>query len=194
TETTLKEGRCLLDMEDVKIVEKQLGNLVMDIENENDPSGNHRKDFCARKYATFAGHCTPGVRIGFYSVYQQSGTSRIPAVIVGITAAIKPSTYDMESPLKEVICEPFNFTGRPERERKGLRSMLALLPLLGVTYILGYFLQFHIAVQYLFVLLNSTQGVTFTIFHYVFDDQESANTKKKTVTDMNTLLRYMEAN
>ena len=41
----------------------------------------------------------------------------IPAVIVGITAAIKPSTYDMESPLKEVICEPFNFTGRPERER-----------------------------------------------------------------------------
>ena len=42
-------------------------------------------------------------------------------------------------------------------QRKGLRSMLALLPLLGVTYILGYFLQFHIAVQYLFVLLNSTQ-------------------------------------
>ena len=41
----------------------------------------------------------------------------IPAVIVGITAAIKPSTYDMEAPLKEVICEPFNFTGRPERER-----------------------------------------------------------------------------
>ncbi|KAM7446704.1 hypothetical protein ABFA07_005055 [Porites harrisoni] len=144
----------------------------------------------------------------------------IPAVIVGITAAIKPSTYDMEAPLKEVICGPFNFTGRPEKERcwlsgstwiykgpvlffllvnmvmflillrvifgklsnkynkenvkfarKGLRSMLALLPLLGVTYILGYFLQFHIAVQYLFVLLNSSQGVTFTIFHCVFDDQ-----------------------
>ncbi|CAH3147809.1 unnamed protein product, partial [Porites evermanni] len=242
-ETTLKEGRCLLDMEDVKIVEKQLGNLVMDIGNENDPSGNHRKDFCARKYATFAGHCTPGVRIGFYSVYQQSRTSSsslatvstfsacrlgknncvivlifdmsaafdtvenhivlqdsvavleskerhwlvlcstvvvtlhfletalltwmfveginlynklvkfldplrspvlrhivtgkslgslvqiskgydsyldergIPAVIVGITAAIKPSTYDMEAPLKEVICGPFKFTGRPEKER-----------------------------------------------------------------------------
>ena len=41
----------------------------------------------------------------------------IPAVIVGITAAINPSTYDMEAPLKEVICGPFNFTGRPERER-----------------------------------------------------------------------------
>ncbi|CAH3188980.1 unnamed protein product, partial [Porites evermanni] len=354
TETTLKEGRCLLDMEDVKIVEKQLGNLVMDIGNENDPSGNHRKDFRARKYATFAGHCTPGVRIGFYSVYQQRRTSssslaivstfsafslgkdncvivlifdmsaafdtvenhivlqdsvavleskerhwlvlcstvvvtlhfletalftwmfveginlynklvkvfsmrkqylafaaigwgallflillfqsfsvyletsgRIPAVIVGITAAINPSTYDMKAPLKEVICGPFNFTGRPERERcwlngstwiykgpvlffllvnigmflillrvifgklsnkynkenvkfarKGLRSMLALLPLLGVTYILGYFLQVHIAVQYLFVLLNSTQGVTFTIFHCVFDDQITEGLKK----------------
>ena len=41
----------------------------------------------------------------------------IPAVIVGITAAIKPSTYDMEAPLKEAICGPFNFTERPERER-----------------------------------------------------------------------------
>ncbi|XP_073235095.1 putative adhesion G protein-coupled receptor E4P [Porites lutea] len=41
----------------------------------------------------------------------------IPAVIVGITAAIKPSTYDMEAPLKEVICGPFKFTGRPEKER-----------------------------------------------------------------------------
>ena len=41
----------------------------------------------------------------------------IPAVIVGITAAIKPSTYDMEVPLKDVICGPFKFTGRPERER-----------------------------------------------------------------------------
>ena len=38
-------------------------------------SENHRKDFCARKYATFAGPCIPGVRIGFYSVYQQSRTS-----------------------------------------------------------------------------------------------------------------------
>ncbi|XP_073243623.1 adhesion G-protein coupled receptor G6-like [Porites lutea] len=62
--------------------------------------------------------------------------------------------------------------------RKGLRSMLALLPLLGVTYILGYFLQVHIAVQYLFVLLNSTQGVTFTIFHCVFDDQITEGLKK----------------
>ena len=34
---------------------------------------------------------------------------------------------------------------------------MALLPLLGVTWFVGFFLDFHYAVGYLFVLLNSSQ-------------------------------------
>ena len=41
--------------------------------------------------------------------------------------------------------------------RRGLRSIMALLPLLGITYLVGFFAEFHIAVAYVFVLLNSTQ-------------------------------------
>ena len=41
--------------------------------------------------------------------------------------------------------------------RRGLRSTIALLPLLGVTWLVGFFLEFHYAVGYLFILLNSTQ-------------------------------------
>ena len=41
--------------------------------------------------------------------------------------------------------------------RKGIRSIVALLPLLGVTWLLGFFVEFHHAVVYIFILLNSTQ-------------------------------------
>ena len=32
-----------------------------------------------------------------------------------------------------------------------------MLPLLGVTFLLGFFVDFHVAVEYAFVLLNSIQ-------------------------------------
>ena len=41
--------------------------------------------------------------------------------------------------------------------RRGLRSIIALLPLLGVTWLVGFFVEFHYAVGYLFILLSSTQ-------------------------------------
>ena len=41
--------------------------------------------------------------------------------------------------------------------RKGVRSIIALLPLLGVTSLLGFFIEFHYILTYLFILLNSTQ-------------------------------------
>ncbi|XP_073235107.1 putative adhesion G protein-coupled receptor E4P [Porites lutea] len=202
TETTLKEGRCLLDMEDVKIVEKQLGNLVMDIGNENDPvfrleqilekkvevvllccsigaitiyfivllvlrveitekifvhvnmllslgiahlvyvldftvftNREEHPVLCSTVVVTlhfletalFTWMFVEGINLynklvkvfsmrKQYLAFAAIGWG-IPAVIVGITAAINPSTYDMKAPLKEVICGPFNFTGRPERER-----------------------------------------------------------------------------
>ena len=49
------------------------------------------------------------------------------------------------------LCFTFTF------HRRGLRSVIALLPLLGVTWLVGFFLDFHYAVGYLFILLNSTQ-------------------------------------
>ena len=59
-----------------KVVLRFMQNRLLDLNINNlFQSENHRKDFCARKYATFAGPCTPGVRIGFYIVYQQSRTS-----------------------------------------------------------------------------------------------------------------------
>ena len=35
--------------------------------------------------------------------------------------------------------------------------MFALLPLLGVTFSLGFFIDFHVTVEYALVLLNSIQ-------------------------------------
>ena len=39
--------------------------------------------------------------------------------------------------------------------RRGIRSTLALLPLLGVTWLLGFFVDFHDSVKYAFILVNS---------------------------------------
>lgn len=50
---------------------------------------------------------------------------------------------------------------------------MALLPLLGVTWLLGFFVDFHDAVKYAFILVNSIMGVIFCIFHCVLDDQVS---------------------
>ena len=41
--------------------------------------------------------------------------------------------------------------------RRGLRSIVALLPLLGVTYVVGFSIEFHLALGYVFILLNSSQ-------------------------------------
>ncbi|PFX25473.1 hypothetical protein AWC38_SpisGene9899 [Stylophora pistillata] len=41
--------------------------------------------------------------------------------------------------------------------RKGLKAIFALLPLLGVTFLLGFIVEFHAAVEYAYVLLNSIQ-------------------------------------
>ncbi|CAH3158045.1 unnamed protein product, partial [Pocillopora meandrina] len=55
--------------------------------------------------------------------------------------------------------------------KKGIRSIVALLPLLGVTWLLGFFVELHHAVVYIFILLNSTQGIVFFIFHCVLDEE-----------------------
>ncbi|XP_066029944.1 uncharacterized protein [Pocillopora verrucosa] len=62
-------------------------------------------------------------------------------------------------------------TDNVEKTRKGLRSIAALLPLLGVTWLLGFFIHWSEVLAYLFIILNSSQGLVFCIFHGVLDDQ-----------------------
>ncbi|KAJ7376743.1 hypothetical protein OS493_032799 [Desmophyllum pertusum] len=152
----------------------------------------------------------------------------IPAVIVGLVAAIKPYTFDMSITLHEnITCGSLQFTGEVirnscwingtlwtykgpvlaillanvvvfvivlrvsygkisakygkmsvEATKKGLKSIVTLLPLLGVTFLLGFFIDFHVAVAYAFVVLNSNLGVLFFIFHCVLDDQVRDAVKK----------------
>jgi len=47
--------------------------------------------------------------------------------------------------------------------KRGMRIIMTLLPLLGITYLVGFFLEFHTAVRYLFIMLNSTQVQHFII-------------------------------
>lgn len=44
-----------------------------------------------------------------------------------------------------------------------MQIIMTLLPLLGITYLVGFFLEFHTAVRYLFIMLNSTQVQHFII-------------------------------
>ena len=39
--------------------------------------------------------------------------------------------------------------------RRGIRSTVAQLPTLGVTWLLGFFVDFHDSVKYAFILVNS---------------------------------------
>ncbi|XP_073256022.1 vasoactive intestinal polypeptide receptor 1-like isoform X2 [Porites lutea] len=145
----------------------------------------------------------------------------IPAVIVGLVAAIRPSSYDMEKSLyKNITCGSLKIATKIERTRcwingsqwiykgpvlaillinlilfviilrvvfdkisskygknkidatrRGIRSTVALLPLLGVTWLLGFFVDFHDSLKYAFILMNSLMGLVFCIFHCVLDDQ-----------------------
>ncbi|KAM7430969.1 hypothetical protein ABFA07_018409 [Porites harrisoni] len=145
----------------------------------------------------------------------------IPAVIVGLVAAIRPSSYDMrKSFYKNMTCGSFKIAAKIERTRcwingsqwiykgpvlaillinlilfviilrvvfgkisskygknkidaarRGIRSTVALLPLLGVTWLLGFFVDFHDSVKYAYILVNSLMGLVFCIFHCVLDDQ-----------------------
>lgn len=156
----------------------------------------------------------------FYITYLIIGWG-IPAIIVGITAAARTSTYDMNQPInKSFICGDVEFTSQVNRSRcwlngskwlyrgpvlaflvvnfaifvmllkvvfgriaakyqtdqitrtrKGLKSVAVLLPLLGVTWLFGFFVDFHEALDYIFIVLTSTQGMVFCVFHCLLDGQ-----------------------
>jgi len=145
----------------------------------------------------------------------------LPAIMVGLIAAIRPETYDMSKTYyKDVMCGSLKLpaeimrdrcwlhdgewlykapiltillinlaifvvllkviftkisakypTDNVEKARRGLKSVAALLPLLGVTWLLGFVVQWSEVLLYLFIILNSTQGLAFCIFHSLLDDQ-----------------------
>ncbi|CAH3022105.1 unnamed protein product, partial [Porites evermanni] len=66
------------------------------------------------------------------------------------------------------------------RTRKGLKSVAALLPLLGITWIFGLLVNIDEALDYIFILLTSTQGIVFCIFHCILDAQVRNAIKLKT--------------
>ena len=57
----------------------------------------------------------------------------------------------------DLFCMLANYHFRFSFHRQGLHSFVALLPLLGVSYIVGFFVEFRTAVAYMYILLNSTQ-------------------------------------
>jgi len=59
--------------------------------------------------------------------------------------------------------------------KKGMKSIAALLPLLGVTWLLGFLAQSSEVLLYLFIILNSTQGLLFCILHGLLDRQIKEN-------------------
>ncbi|XP_068746819.1 uncharacterized protein [Montipora capricornis] len=145
----------------------------------------------------------------------------LPVIIVGLIAAVRPQTYDMDKTYyKKVTCGSLTFfaeiiryrcwlhdgewlykgpilalllinvliflillrviftkisikfqSNRVQLAKKGLKSVAALLPLLGVTWLLGFIVQFSEVLLYLFIILNSTQGLLFCILHGLLDAQ-----------------------
>ena len=47
--------------------------------------------------------------------------------------------------------------------RLGVRACVVLVPLLGVTWLFGFLLPLHIAFSYIFVILNSTQVLFYSV-------------------------------
>ncbi|CAH3195644.1 unnamed protein product [Porites evermanni] len=58
-----------------------------------------------------------------------------------------------------------------QKAKRGMKSVAALLPLLGVTWLLGFVAELSEIILYLFIILNSLQGLLFCIFHGLLDDQ-----------------------
>jgi hypothetical protein len=62
---------------------------------------------------------------------------------------------------------------RVERIRLGVRAMVVILPLLGITWVFGLlaFSSDTIAFKYLFAIFNSLQGVMIFVFHCILDNK-----------------------
>ncbi|XP_077868937.1 adhesion G-protein coupled receptor D1-like [Saccoglossus kowalevskii] len=73
-----------------------------------------------------------------------------------------------------------------EKIKSGLRASVLLLPILGLTWMFGIFSfsQHTVFFQYLFVILNSTQGFAVFIFHCVMNDEVKSAWHRKRGTSV----------
>ncbi|XP_028517962.1 CD97 antigen [Exaiptasia diaphana] len=66
-----------------------------------------------------------------------------------------------------------------KKARKCIKCVAALLPLLGLVWLFGYTVNLHWILAYIFIVINSSQGIMIAIFHCVLDDQVKAILKSK---------------
>nr|XP_058959519.1 adhesion G protein-coupled receptor L4-like [Pocillopora verrucosa] len=66
-----------------------------------------------------------------------------------------------------------------EQIRLGVRACVVLAPLLGVTWLIGFLVPLHIAFSYIFVILNSTQGLFIFFFHCLGNSEIRGRFKRR---------------
>ncbi|XP_022803349.1 adhesion G-protein coupled receptor D1-like [Stylophora pistillata] len=81
------------------------------------------------------------------------------------------------------LIQPTERENRMQHIRLGMKTCAVMFPLLGVTWVFGLLLPVHKAFAYIFVVLNSTQGILIFVLHCVRNSQirESLNRKMSVI-------------
>ncbi|KXJ24059.1 Adhesion G-protein coupled receptor D1 [Exaiptasia diaphana] len=95
----------------------------------------------------------------------------LPVIVLVFTAAIQPSTYEMSTKHEVYQCGTQEIEITVKRNLKCIKCVAALLPLLGLVWLFGYTVNLHWILAYIFIVINSSQGIMIAIFHCVLDDQ-----------------------
>ncbi|XP_038065632.1 adhesion G protein-coupled receptor L1-like [Patiria miniata] len=97
----------------------------------------------------------------------------IPILLVNLVVLFMVSRIVMSAAKLQQEKPAFNSA------KAGLRSSLLLLPILGITWVFGYFAHYHAALQYMFVTLNSFQGFFMALFHCFMSSEVNSALKQK---------------
>ncbi|XP_066023901.1 adhesion G-protein coupled receptor D1-like [Pocillopora verrucosa] len=81
--------------------------------------------------------------------------------------------------IKEVTTIQLVKDSQTEQIRLGVRACVVLAPLLGVTWLIGFLAPLHIAFSYIFVILNSTQGLFIFFFHCLGNSEIRGRFKRR---------------
>ncbi|XP_030842337.1 adhesion G-protein coupled receptor D1-like [Strongylocentrotus purpuratus] len=123
----------------------------------------------------------------------------LPAVIVGLTAAIKSGfcwlsteeggVWAFIGPVIAILVVSMSaffwamrsflsvkaFKNKSEMDKlwSSLRAVTILAPTLGLTWLFGIFVNLHVSFQYIFAILNSLQGFLLLVFQVAANDEVS---------------------
>ncbi|CAH3150594.1 unnamed protein product, partial [Pocillopora meandrina] len=81
--------------------------------------------------------------------------------------------------IKELTANQQVNESQTEQIRLGVRACVVLAPLLGVTWLIGFLVPLHIAFSYIFVILNSTQGLFIFFFHCLGNSEIRGRFKRR---------------